>query len=105
MEELQNKMRNGTDVRAHTQYNHSFHMCLIKMSKSETIKDMYLRLGTPLLRVQSLSFGCEGNISKSVKEHEIILKLLKEDNLTELSAVLSQHNKDVISNIQKKLHS
>ncbi|WP_411567644.1 FCD domain-containing protein [Sporosarcina sp. GW1-11] len=98
-------MRNGTDVRAHTQYNHSFHMCLIKMSKSETIKDMYLRLGTPLLRVQSLSFGCEGNISKSVKEHEIILKLLKEDNLTELSAVLSQHNKDVISNIQKKLHS
>ncbi len=105
MRQLHDKMKTGSDVRSYTQLNHSFHMCLIKMSKSETIKDMYLRLGTPLLRIQSLSFGKEGNIEKSVKEHEIILKLLVEKNMAELSAVLKQHNEDVISSIQEKFHS
>lgn len=99
------KMKIVVDIRSYTQLNHSFHMCLIKMSKSETIKSMYIRLGWPLLRIQNMSFENEGNIEKSIREHEMILALLSEQNMTDLSVVLAQHNKDVISSIQKKFYS
>ncbi|MGM0876056.1 MAG: GntR family transcriptional regulator [Bacillota bacterium] len=105
MNQLLEQMKKVEDVYSYTQLNHSFHMCLIKMSKSETIKNMYSRLGWPLLRIQSVSFANEGNIEKSIEEHEIIVKLLAEQNMTELSAVLSKHNEDVISSVQKKLRS
>jgi DNA-binding GntR family transcriptional regulator len=105
MKQLHEKMKITADVHLYTQLNHSFHMCLIKMSKSETIKNMYLRLGRPLLRIQSSSFGIKGNIDKSIKEHEMIIKLLSEHYLTELSAILARHNNDVISSMQKKLGS
>lgn len=103
MNQLLKEMKKVESVHSYTQLNHSFHICLIKMSKSETIKDMYSRLGWPLLRIQSLSFAYEGNIEKSILEHEIIVRLLAEQNMTELSIVLQKHNEDVISNIKKKL--
>lgn len=99
---LLQEMKKVEDIQSYTQLNHSFHMCLIKMSNSETIKNMYTRLGWPLLRIQSLSFANEGNIEKSISEHEIIIQLLAEKNMTGLSAVLLKHNEDVISSIQKK---
>ncbi|RJS50211.1 GntR family transcriptional regulator [Bacillus sp. PK3_68] len=105
MIDLLEKMKTADGIHLYTQLNHSFHMCLIKMSKSETIKNVYLRLGWPLLRIQSLSFANEGNIEKSIVEHETIIKLLNEQNLDELTHVLNKHNEDVISSIQKKLHS
>lgn len=101
MNQLLEQMKKVEDVYSYTQLNHSFHMCLIKMSKSETIKDMYYRLGWPLLKIQSISFNNKGNIEKSITEHEIMIKLLKEQKMTELSEVLSKHNKDVISSIEK----
>lgn len=101
MSELLGQMKQVKDVYSYTKLNHSFHMCLIEMSKSETIKNMYLRLGWPLLRIQSISFSNEGNIEKSIAEHEIIIKLLKEENMVQLSSVLSKHNHDVISSIEK----
>jgi DNA-binding GntR family transcriptional regulator len=73
------------------------------MSKSETIKNMYSQLGWPLLRIQSLSFSNGNNIEKSISEHEIILRLLVEQNMNELTEVLQKHNLDVISSIQKML--
>ncbi|MFC0272673.1 GntR family transcriptional regulator [Metabacillus herbersteinensis] len=105
MNQLLEQMKKAQDVYSYTQLNHSFHMCLITMSKSETIKNMYSRLGWPLLRIQSVSFAKEGNIEKSIVEHDIIIKLLEEQNMIELSAVLSKHNEDVISSIQKTLDS
>jgi DNA-binding GntR family transcriptional regulator len=105
MNQLLEQMKKVENVYSYTQLNHSFHMCLIKMSKSETIKNMYSRLGWPLLRIQSISFAIEGNIEKSIAEHEIIVKLLAEQNMKELTAVLSKHNKDVISSVQKYLRS
>jgi DNA-binding GntR family transcriptional regulator len=75
------------------------------MSKSEIIKDMYSRLGWPLLRVQNLSFTNKGKIEKSITEHEIIIDLLSKQDMEELSIVLLKHNKDVISNIQTMLRS
>jgi DNA-binding GntR family transcriptional regulator len=105
MNQLHEKMKTVEDVHAYTQLNHSFHMCLIKMSKSEIIKDMYSRLGWPLIRVQSLSFTNKGKIEKSITEHEIIIDLLSKQDMEELSIVLLKHNKDVISNIQTMLRS
>ncbi|MEW9503170.1 GntR family transcriptional regulator [Jeotgalibacillus marinus] len=105
MNQLLKQMKKVEDVYSYTKLNHSFHMCLIKMSKSETIKSMYSRLGWPLLRIQSLSFSNEGNIEKSIAEHEIIIELLVEKKLTQLSIFLLKHNKDVISSVQKKLRS
>ncbi|OMP68299.1 GntR family transcriptional regulator [Domibacillus epiphyticus] len=105
MNQVLEEMKKVEAVHSYTQLNHSFHMCLIKMSKSETIKTMYSRLGWPLLRIQSLSFANKGNIKKSITEHATIIRLLDEQNMNELSAVLLKHNEDVIFSIQKKLGS
>ncbi|MGO4890456.1 GntR family transcriptional regulator [Anaerobacillus sp. MEB173] len=105
MKKLLKEMKNEENVHLYTQLNHSFHMCFIEMSKSNTIKDMYLRLGWPLLRIQTLSFESEGNIEKSIAEHAMMIKLLSEQNMTELSALLLKHNEDVIASIQKRLKS
>ncbi|MBT2582827.1 GntR family transcriptional regulator [Planococcus sp. ISL-109] len=103
MEQIMEQMKKAEDVYSYTQLNYAFHTCLIKMSKSETIIEMYSRLGLPLLKIQSISFAHEGNIEKSIIEHQFIIKLLREKNLVELSVVLSKHNRDVVSNFQKSL--
>lgn len=103
MEGLLEIMRGISDIHQYTQLNHSFHTVLVEMSKSETIKTMYSRLGWPLLRIQSLSFAHQGNIEKSVREHEMLIGLLREENLAEAAELLTRHNQDVISSIQKKL--
>ncbi|WP_050183962.1 GntR family transcriptional regulator [Domibacillus robiginosus] len=105
MNQLLKEMRKAEDIHSYTQLNHSFHMCLIKMSKSETIRNVYSRLGWPLLRVQSLSFAREGNVQKSIAEHELIMQLLIEKNMTELADILLKHNKDVISSLHQKFRS
>ncbi|MCM3790515.1 GntR family transcriptional regulator [Domibacillus sp. 8LH] len=105
MNQLLKEMKKAEDVHSYTQLNHSFHMCLIKMSKSETIRNVYSRLGWPLLRVQSLSFAREGNVQKSIAEHELIIQLLTEKNMTELADILVKHNEDVISSLQQKFES
>lgn len=101
MTDILNQMKKTEDIYSYTQLNHSFHMCLIKMSKSKTIKNMYLRLGWPLLRIQSASFAQKGNIEKSIAEHELIITLLNEENMEQLSELLIKHNEDVISSIEK----
>lgn len=105
MKQLIEEMERVESVYTYTQLNHSFHMCLIKMSKSETIKNMYSRLGWPLLRIQSVSFENKGNIEKSIAEHKMMIQLLLEQNMCQLSNVLSKHNNDVIASIQEKLRS
>ncbi|MGG1400845.1 GntR family transcriptional regulator [Bacillus salipaludis] len=96
-------MKGVTDVHQYTQLNHSFHMTLVEMSKSETIKTMYLRLGWPLLRIQSISFTNDGSIEKSVREHEMLISFLREGKITDAADLLKRHNEDVISNMKKKL--
>ncbi|SIR71408.1 DNA-binding transcriptional regulator, GntR family [Peribacillus simplex] len=104
MKQQLKEMKEIENIHTYTQLNHSFHTCLIKMSKSETIKNMYSQLGWPLLRIQSLSFSNGNNIEKSISEHEIILQLLVDQNMNELTEVLQKHNLDVISSIQKMLN-
>ncbi|WP_408010096.1 GntR family transcriptional regulator [Pseudalkalibacillus sp. A8] len=103
MKSILSKMEEGVEVDQYTQLNHSFHMCLIKNSKSDVIKKMYSKLKLPLLRIQNLSFGTEGNIQKSLKEHAIIIDLLENNKIQEATDVLNQHNRDVILNLRKYL--
>ncbi|MCM3728895.1 GntR family transcriptional regulator [Neobacillus cucumis] len=105
MADILEEMKDKTEVHQYTQLNHSFHMTLVEMSKSETIKTMYSRLGWPLLRIQSLSFANDGNIEKSVREHQMLIKFLREENIEEATNLLKRHNEDVISSMKKKLAS
>ncbi|MEH7119434.1 GntR family transcriptional regulator [Neobacillus vireti] len=105
MTDILKEMKDKTEVHHYTQLNHSFHMTLVEMSKSETIKTMYSRLGWPLLRIQSLSFANDGNIEKSVREHQMLIEFLKEENIKEAANLLKHHNEDVISSMRKKLSS
>jgi DNA-binding GntR family transcriptional regulator len=105
MADILKEMKDKTEVHQYTQLNHSFHMTLVEMSKSETIKTMYSRLGWPLLRIQSLSFANNGNIEKSVKEHQMLIEFLREENIQEAAILLERHNEDVISSMKKKLGS
>lgn len=100
MTALLQQMKKVEEVYVYTQLNYTFHKCLIRMSKSETINEMYSRLGWPLLKIQGISFSKEGNIKKSIAEHELIIQLLAEEKTAELSEVLSKHNNDVIASIQ-----
>ncbi|WP_026582079.1 GntR family transcriptional regulator [Bacillus sp. J33] len=100
---LLDTMKNVTDIHQYTQLNHSFHTALVEMSKSETIKTMYSRLGWPLLRIQSLSFANQGNIEKSVREHEMLIGLLYEEKIAEATELLTKHNQDVIASMKRKL--
>ncbi|MCF6409611.1 GntR family transcriptional regulator [Pseudalkalibacillus salsuginis] len=103
MKSILAKMQDGVEVDEYTQLNHSFHMGLIKSSKSDVIKKMYSKLKLPLLRIQNLSFGTEGKIQKSLKEHAIIIDMLKKNKIQEATDVLNQHNRDVILNVRNCL--
>lgn len=103
MAELLDQMKVCSEINQYTHLNHTFHMTLVEMSKSETIKTMYARLGWPLLRIQSISFTNQGNIEKSLTEHELMVKLLLDEEISQASVLLARHNQDVISSIQKKL--
>jgi DNA-binding GntR family transcriptional regulator len=103
MGDLLDEMQTEKDVTHYTKLNHSFHMCLIEMSKSDVIKTIYTRLKLPLLTIQSLSFANEGNIEKSVKEHSVIVQLLEHGKVSEAADILNKHNHDVIASVQKRL--
>lgn len=103
MEELLKVMEAEKNYKNYTKLNHAFHMCLIEMSKSEIIKSMYVRMELPLLTIQSMSFASEGNIDKSVKEHAVIISLLRENKITEAINTLNKHNEYVIISMQKLL--
>ncbi|WP_019119459.1 GntR family transcriptional regulator [Brevibacillus massiliensis] len=103
MDQVLQEMKDEKAIKKYTQYNYAFHMCLIEMSKSQVIKNVYSRLELPLQRVQSLSFANEGKIEKSVSEHSIIVRMLKDGKIAEAARILEKHNSDVIESIQKSL--
>lgn len=105
MDSILKEMKKEKGVSSYTKLNHSFHMCLIQMSNSDVIKNMYSRLELPLLTIQSISFTHEGNIEKSVAEHSIIVQLLQSGNVSEAADILNKHNHDVITSIQKRLET
>ncbi|AXI38821.1 GntR family transcriptional regulator [Bacillaceae bacterium ZC4] len=102
MEQLVQKMSEVDDEKQYANLNQDFHMLIIEMSKSEIIKEMYWRLGRPLLVLQRISFLEEEHIKKSLKEHRIILDLLKENLIDEALVLLENHNHSVIKRVENK---
>jgi DNA-binding GntR family transcriptional regulator len=91
------------DNKRYASLNLEFHMLIIEMSKSEIIKEMYWRLGRPLLAIQRMSFLEEVHIKKSMEEHRLILDLLKESLIDEAIVLLEKHNHSVIKRVEYKL--
>ncbi|MDF2039813.1 GntR family transcriptional regulator [Cytobacillus oceanisediminis] len=103
MEELVLKMESiQENTIEYTNLNQEFHLGIIDMSKSEIIRMMYLRLGLPLLSLQRVSFGGEGSIKQSLKEHIVILDNLKRHNFDEAKMVLMKHNQNVLKHFPLK---
>ncbi|MBB6450779.1 DNA-binding GntR family transcriptional regulator [Geomicrobium halophilum] len=101
MIEKLHEMKYEKNPSRYSHLNHSFHQHIIDMSKSQMIQDMYKRLGTPLLMVQSASFSKEGNINKSLEEHELLVHYLYNDELKKAQQLLDQHNADVLEGYKK----
>jgi DNA-binding GntR family transcriptional regulator len=91
------------DHEKYASLNREFHMYIIEMSKSEIIKEMYRRLGRPLLALQKISFHEEKDIRGSIEEHIVILELLKNGLFDQALAVLEKHNRAVITRIENKI--
>jgi DNA-binding GntR family transcriptional regulator len=104
MEELVRKMSDVEgDDKQYASLNLEFHTCIIQMSKSDIIKEMYSRLGRPLLALQRMSFLEEQHIKKSIEEHRLILDLLNKSQIDAANAILEKHNHDVIERIEKEI--
>jgi DNA-binding GntR family transcriptional regulator len=103
MEQLLGEMSEveGND-KQYASLNREFHMLIIKMSNSEIIRDMYWRLGRPLLVLQRMSFLEEEHIKKSLEEHRFIVDLLKKNLIDEAIVLLEKHNNSVIKRIENK---
>jgi DNA-binding GntR family transcriptional regulator len=89
------------DVKEYAKLNFDFHYQIILASESEVIKNMYSRLGTPLLFLQTMSFAEEQIIMKSLEEHKKIVQYMRDGAMQEARNLLAQHNKDVFLRIQK----
>ncbi|WP_163970244.1 GntR family transcriptional regulator [Oceanobacillus halotolerans] len=105
--EVQNKMDDivdkmelaKDDITEYTYLNQELHKCIIEMSGSNIISDMYWRLGRPLLTLQRISFLQEQYIEKSLEDHKEIIQLLLINDFDKASALLEKHNQDVIQRI------
>ncbi|WP_269411513.1 GntR family transcriptional regulator [Lentibacillus daqui] len=87
------------DQTEYTRLNQELHRCIIKMSQSNVINDMYWKLGRPLLALQRISFLEEKHIKKSLEEHKLIFELLSENSIDAANVILEKHNLDVITRI------
>ncbi|WP_085522080.1 GntR family transcriptional regulator [Tuberibacillus sp. Marseille-P3662] len=108
IKEMENKVKLMDEVENDNQdyanLNHQFHLHLIEMSQSSIIKNMYSRLGIPLLSLQRISFLEEKNMQKSLREHQLIVNLLKEGRSEEAHSILEKHNQDVISRVDDQIN-
>lgn len=76
----------------YTQLNSEYHIQLIALSKSEVLRNLYTRLGSPLIALQKLSFLNIKDIENSLEDHKILWSLLLNGKKTTAEAVLKEHN-------------
>ena len=95
------EMNQVTDTYEYAKLNHAFHLRIVEMSGSQSILDVYSRLGWQLLRMQFLSFTQKGNIAKSITEHEGIMSHIINGKQTELIELMTKHNSYVVSSVSK----
>lgn len=101
MESLIPQMKKAMDdFETYSRLNREFHEYIIQISQSTLVKDMYDRLGLPLLSLQKMSFKTKISIEKSIHEHSLMIQYLQEGNVEEASRVLQRHNEDSIESIK-----
>lgn len=100
---LMKQAKQDHDREEYAQLNRRYHHIMIEMSRSEIIHNMYGRLGLPLLSLQRMSFIEEKNIEKSILEHELMVKHIKENSIEEAHAILQRHNEESIRRIEETL--
>ncbi|NEU31472.1 GntR family transcriptional regulator [bacterium LRH843] len=83
--------------------NKEFHLKIIELSGSTIMKDMYKRLGKPLVTLQRISLLEEDHIRKSLEEHIAIIELLKDHLFDEAREILERHNEAVLTRVRQKL--
>ncbi|SFE81844.1 GntR family transcriptional regulator [Alteribacillus iranensis] len=104
MDDLVTQMEQAEqDDKTYAELNREYHFCIIEMTQSEIIKNMYGRLGLPLLSLQRMSFAEEKNIVKSVREHLKINTLLRDNKVNEAKDILKDHNQSVIERVRARL--
>lgn len=104
MENIVEKMSSDSiDKNDYVYMNKDFHTQIINMSGSSIIKDMYKRLGKPLLSLQRISLLEEEHIRKSIEDHVAIVNLLKGQKFDDATAIVEKHNEAGINRIRAKL--
>jgi DNA-binding GntR family transcriptional regulator len=91
------------DHHSYAQLNQKFHLEIIDMSKSEVVKNIYLRLSIPLLTLQRMSFIEEIHMKKSLNDHKKIYELLSKNKISEAIKLLTSHNDAVITRVRPRL--
>ena len=103
LQEIVEEMETTEDKEKYAYLNKQFHTGIIKMSNSSIIKDMYRRLGKPLLALQKISLHEEEHIRQSLADHKRIIELLKEKQIDRARQALARHNQAGINRIKVKL--
>ncbi|AMM93221.1 GntR family transcriptional regulator [Peribacillus simplex] len=92
------------EIREYAQLNYEFHFQLILASGSETFRNIYSRLGSPLISLQTFSLMGEDDVVKnSLKEHKEFEKYLSLGEIEKAKSILNSHNEAVFPRIEGSL--
>ncbi|MBT2617234.1 MULTISPECIES: GntR family transcriptional regulator [unclassified Bacillus (in: firmicutes)] len=105
MSEIISEMeKKEVEIREYAQLNFEFHFQLILASGSETFQNIYSRLGSPLISLQTFSLMGEDDVVKnSLKEHKEIVKYLSLGEIEKSKSILNSHNEAVFPRIKGSL--
>lgn len=82
------------DPEKYAQLNNDFHYKMLSLSNNEVIKNMYSRLGTPLIALQKLILNTTDNVNSSYEAHKMLWNAVKKGQLHLAKAVLADHLED-----------
>lgn len=98
IETMESTINEGNQEK-YTQLNSEYHIHLVALSKSEVLKNLYSRLGSPLMALQKMSFVKLKDIEDSLEDHKILWSLLFNGKRTTAEAVLKEHNQEALDRI------
>ena len=103
MEEKIKEMQSCQGRREYARLNNEFHRQIILASGSVVVNNLYSKLGTALLSVQTMSFKDENYIKMSLNDHIKLVALLHDTCYEEARSLLMSHNEAVLPRIETDL--
>ena len=95
LERILKQLEQQTDSRKYAKLNYDFHYKIITESKSDVLVNMYNRLGTPLLSLQTMALAETNKMKESLSEHRQVVSFLKEGKVDQAKKVLLKHNEAI----------